>query len=75
VVCRKNVPIAEIKPVATLPNKNRPIGLADKEYPDFQISDASFEHFQVILLLLLMAKIRENTIGHLHFPLIDHRKK
>ena len=43
VVCRRNVPIAEIKPVAALPNKNRPIGLAGKEYPGFQISDAFFE--------------------------------
>ena len=43
VVCRRNVPIAEIKPVAALPNKKRPIGLAGKEYPGFQISDAFFE--------------------------------
>ncbi len=40
VVCRRNVPIAEIKPIAALPNKKRPIGLAGKEYPGFQISDA-----------------------------------
>jgi len=37
------VPIAEIKPIAALPNKKRPIGLAGKEYPEFQISDAFFE--------------------------------
>jgi antitoxin (DNA-binding transcriptional repressor) of toxin-antitoxin stability system len=42
-VCKRNVPIAEIKPVATLPNKKRPIGLAGKEYPDFEISDAFFD--------------------------------
>jgi antitoxin (DNA-binding transcriptional repressor) of toxin-antitoxin stability system len=43
VVCRRNVPVAEIKAIVTPPNKRRPIGLAGKEYPDFQISDAFFE--------------------------------
>ncbi len=43
VICRRNVPIAEIKPLAALPDKKRPIGLAGKEYPDFKISDAFFE--------------------------------
>ncbi|MDL1985896.1 MAG: type II toxin-antitoxin system Phd/YefM family antitoxin, partial [Deltaproteobacteria bacterium] len=43
IVCKRNVPIAEIKPIAALPNKKRPIGLAGKEYPEFQISDAFFE--------------------------------
>ena len=43
IVCKRNVPIAEIKPIATPPNKKRPIGLAGKEYPDFEISDAFFE--------------------------------
>ena len=43
IVCRRNVPIAEIRPIAAPPNKKRPIGLAGKEYPDFQISDAFFE--------------------------------
>ena len=43
IVCKRNVPIAEIKPIAALPNKKRPIGLAGKEYPDFKISDAFFE--------------------------------
>ena len=43
IVCKRNVPIAEIKPIATLPNKKRPIGLAGKDYPDFKISDAFFE--------------------------------
>ena len=42
-VCKRNVPIAEIKPVAALPIKKRPIGLAGKEYPDFEISDAFFD--------------------------------
>ena len=43
IVCKRNVPIAEIKPIVSLPNKKRPIGLAGKEYPDFQISDDFFE--------------------------------
>ncbi|MCP4575333.1 MAG: type II toxin-antitoxin system Phd/YefM family antitoxin [Deltaproteobacteria bacterium] len=43
VVCKRNVPIAEIKPIAALPNKKRPIGLAGKEYPGFEIGDAFFE--------------------------------
>ena len=43
IVCKRNVPIAEIKPIAKLPNKRRPIGLAGKEYPDFKISDAFFD--------------------------------
>ena len=43
IVSKRNVPIAEIKPIVTLPNKKRPIGLAGKEYPDFKISDAFFE--------------------------------
>jgi antitoxin (DNA-binding transcriptional repressor) of toxin-antitoxin stability system len=43
IVCKRNVPIAEIKPIAALPNKKRPIGLAGKEYPDFKVSDAFFE--------------------------------
>ncbi|VAX11643.1 hypothetical protein MNBD_GAMMA26-34 [hydrothermal vent metagenome] len=43
IVCKRNVPIAEIKPIAALPSKKRPIGLAGREYPDFQIGDAFFE--------------------------------
>ncbi len=43
VICKRNVPIAEIKPITTLPKKSRPIGLAGKEYPDFEVGDAFFE--------------------------------
>ena len=43
IVCKRNVPIAEIKPITVLPNKKRPVGLAGKEYPDFKISKAFFE--------------------------------
>jgi len=43
IVCKRNVPIAEMKPIVALPNKKRPIGLAGKEYPDFKISDDFFD--------------------------------
>jgi prevent-host-death family protein len=43
IVCKRNVPIAEIKPIAALPSKKRPIGLAGKEYPEFKISKSFFE--------------------------------
>ena len=43
IVCKRNIPIAEIKPISAPPDKKRPIGLAGKEYPDFEISAAFFE--------------------------------
>lgn len=43
IISKRNVPIAEIKPIAALPDKKRPVGLAGKEYPDFEIGDAFFE--------------------------------
>lgn len=43
VICKRNVPIAELRPLAAAPQKKRPIGLAGKEYPDFKLSDAFFE--------------------------------
>ena len=43
IICKRNIPIAEIKPIAARPDKKRPIGLAGKEYPDFKISDAFFD--------------------------------
>ena len=42
IVCKGNVPIAEIKPITSLPNKKRPLGLAGKEYPHFKINDTFF---------------------------------
>ncbi|MDM8542918.1 hypothetical protein QUF90_17735 [Desulfococcaceae bacterium HSG9] len=65
------MPIAEIKPIAVLPNKKRPIGLAGKEYPDFQICDAFLNLSRVILLPILMAKARETFPQYLHFSLVD----
>ena len=43
IVCKRNVPVTETKPIATLPTQKRPIGLAGEEYPDFEISDAFFD--------------------------------
>jgi len=43
IVCKRNVPVAEIKRITARPAQKRPIGLAGKEYPDFQINDAFFE--------------------------------
>ncbi len=33
----------EIKPMMTSPTKERPIGLAGKEYPDFRVGKAFFK--------------------------------
>ena len=43
IVCKRNVPIAELKPVRQQPKHNRPIGLAGKRYPGFRIDDAFIE--------------------------------
>lgn len=45
-ICKRNVPIAEIKPLAAPIRNKRPIGLAGKEYPEFKISDGFFEPLQ-----------------------------
>ncbi len=47
IVCKGNVPMAEIAPISALPNERRPIGLAAKEYPDFEIGDAFFDRILV----------------------------
>ncbi len=43
IICKRNVPIAEIKPIIAPPTKRRPIGLAGKEYHNFHISESFFE--------------------------------
>ncbi len=43
IICKRNVPIAELKPIEPKLHKKRPIGLAGKAYPDFKIDDAFFE--------------------------------
>ncbi len=39
IVCKRNVPIAEIKPIKRKLKKARPVGLARKKYPDFELND------------------------------------
>lgn len=43
VICKRNIPIAELRPLAVVPKKKRPVGLAGKEYPGFRLSDTFFE--------------------------------
>ncbi len=43
VLCKRNKPVAEIRPIVSMPTKKRPIGLAAKEYPDFNIDKHFFE--------------------------------
>ncbi|MCI5121479.1 MAG: type II toxin-antitoxin system Phd/YefM family antitoxin [Candidatus Electrothrix sp. AUS4] len=43
-VCNRNKPVAKIIPVQQQENlKKRPIGLAGKEFPDWEIGDEFFE--------------------------------
>lgn len=43
VLCRRNKPVAEIRPVREPMKKKRPIGLAAQEYPAFTIDRDFFE--------------------------------
>jgi prevent-host-death family protein len=43
VLCKRNKPVAEIRPVKEPLRKKRPIGLAGKQYPDFAIDQSFFE--------------------------------
>ncbi len=43
VICRRNKPIAEIKPIEQKKLTKRPIGLAGKQYPDFKLNDEFFD--------------------------------
>jgi prevent-host-death family protein len=43
VLCKRNKPVAEIRPVREAIKKRRPIGLAAKEYPGFTIDESFFE--------------------------------
>ena len=35
IVCKNNIPVAEIKPIAALPNKKRPVGPGRERVPGF----------------------------------------
>ena len=39
IICKRNVPIAEIRPIKRISVKARPVGLARKKYPEFELSD------------------------------------
>jgi prevent-host-death family protein len=44
IICNRNKPVAEIRPIKRQETfKKRPIGLAGKEYPDWEIGDKFFE--------------------------------
>ncbi len=43
VLCRRNVPIAEIRPLAKARQTPRPIGLAREEYGDYEVTESFFE--------------------------------
>ncbi|MEW6428535.1 MAG: type II toxin-antitoxin system prevent-host-death family antitoxin [Thermodesulfobacteriota bacterium] len=43
VICRRNQPVAEIRPLRAAVRKKRPIGLAGKEFPSFTIAGTFFE--------------------------------
>ena len=43
IICRRNKPVAEIKPIHKPPERKRPIGLAGRDYPDFKLEEDFFE--------------------------------
>jgi prevent-host-death family protein len=43
IICKRNVPIAEIKPIKRVTLEKRPVGLARKKYPDFDLTDACLQ--------------------------------
>ncbi len=43
VLCKRNKPVAEIRPIRESPKKRRPIGLAARQYPAFTIDKDFFE--------------------------------
>jgi len=43
IVCKCNIPIAEIRPIKPKSLAKRPVGLARRKYPDFDLADACLE--------------------------------
>lgn len=43
ILCRRNVPIAELRPLERQATEPRPVGLAAEEYGSFDIPDSFFE--------------------------------
>jgi len=42
IICKRNKPVAEIRPIRTPTKKKRPIGLAKKEYPAMALDNSFF---------------------------------
>jgi antitoxin (DNA-binding transcriptional repressor) of toxin-antitoxin stability system len=42
-LCKRNIPIAEIRPIRAARTKARPIGLAREEYGEFRFPESFFE--------------------------------
>jgi len=42
-LCKRNIPIAEIRPIRSARTKARPIGLARKEYGEFCVPESFFD--------------------------------
>ncbi len=43
VICKRNKPVAELRPVRETLEKKRPIGLAAKKYPEFVLDKQFFD--------------------------------
>ena len=54
-LCRRNKPVAEIKPIASQRTKPRPIGLAKDE---FKVPDSFFEELPEEILILFEGETR-----------------
>jgi hypothetical protein len=65
------VPIAEIKPIAALPSKKRPIVWPAKNILTLKLATLFLTLSRTTFLLLLMAKTRETLTRYLHFSMDD----
>lgn len=43
IICKRNLPVAELIPIRRQTRAKRPIGLAGKEYPGFRVDQKFFE--------------------------------
>ncbi len=39
IICKRNKPVAEIRPIRKPRKRKRPLGLMGKKYPDFKVPD------------------------------------
>jgi antitoxin (DNA-binding transcriptional repressor) of toxin-antitoxin stability system len=66
IICRRNKPIAELKAIAPRQFKERPVGLAAKEYPNWEII---LSRCRMTFLQLSMVKRNESAARHLRVSL------